>query len=192
MQPIGSFYPCLHFAFFCHPRLQIFYIVSISLIGLGRSNYNCSKDVVTRFRRGVYRSEPRVRQANSSRRSNQRFYRARPRGSRTRHSLPDYRGLPQGALRTRLQLGPCIWSFLHLRSVAIVCLVRSHALDSSSFFSANRIPECLAPGKFDYFFASHQIFHCCVVAAAVAHYAGVSTALDYSYSRPNICTAISG
>ncbi|KAJ7634751.1 hemolysin-III related-domain-containing protein [Roridomyces roridus] len=52
---------------------------------------------------------------------------------------------------------------------------------------ANRIPERFAPGKFDYFFASHQIFHCCVVAAAGAHYAGVLTALNYSYSTPNIC-----
>ncbi|KAJ7741413.1 hemolysin-III related-domain-containing protein [Mycena maculata] len=57
---------------------------------------------------------------------------------------------------------------------------------------ANRIPERLAPGKFDYFLASHQIFHCCVVAAAGAHYAGVLTALNYSYSRPNICVGPSG
>ncbi|KAJ7185502.1 hemolysin-III related-domain-containing protein [Mycena filopes] len=42
---------------------------------------------------------------------------------------------------------------------------------SGALLYANRIPERLAPGKFDYFFASHQIFHCCVVAAAGAHYA---------------------
>ncbi|CAK5261885.1 unnamed protein product [Mycena citricolor] len=52
---------------------------------------------------------------------------------------------------------------------------------------ANRIPERLAPGKFDYLFASHQIFHCCVVAAATAHYAGVLTALRFTYSESNVC-----
>ncbi|KAN0081346.1 hypothetical protein V8E55_008970, partial [Tylopilus felleus] len=33
----------------------------------------------------------------------------------------------------------------------------------------NRIPEWIAPGKFDYLFASHQIFHVCVVMAALIH-----------------------
>ncbi|KAJ6543820.1 hemolysin-III related-domain-containing protein [Mycena sp. CBHHK59/15] len=56
---------------------------------------------------------------------------------------------------------------------------------------ANRIPERLAPGKFDHFFASHQIFHCCVVAAAGAHYIGILTALKYSYSQPDICANVS-
>lgn len=36
-----------------------------------------------------------------------------------------------------------------------------------------RIPERLAPGKFDYIGASHQIFHCFVLIAAVAHYVAV-------------------
>ncbi|KAK7044594.1 hemolysin-III channel protein Izh2, partial [Favolaschia claudopus] len=62
---------------------------------------------------------------------------------------------------------------------------------SGAVLYARRIPECFAPGKFDYFFASHQIFHCCVVAAALAHYVGVLTALGYSYSRPDICAATS-
>ncbi|KAJ7240449.1 hemolysin-III related-domain-containing protein [Mycena rebaudengoi] len=52
---------------------------------------------------------------------------------------------------------------------------------------ANRIPERFSPGTFDYFFASHQIFHCCVVGAAGAHYVGVLIALNYSYSRLGRC-----
>ncbi|KAJ7053810.1 hemolysin-III related-domain-containing protein [Mycena amicta] len=56
---------------------------------------------------------------------------------------------------------------------------------------ANRIPERFAPGKFDYFFASHQIMHVCVLAAVGSHYTGILTALKYSYSDPNLCTAIS-
>ncbi|KAF9467870.1 hemolysin-III related-domain-containing protein [Collybia nuda] len=52
---------------------------------------------------------------------------------------------------------------------------------------SNRIPERLAPGRFDYFFASHQIFHFCVVLAAIAHYSGVLKALDYRLSQPQSC-----
>jgi len=47
---------------------------------------------------------------------------------------------------------------------------------------ANRIPERLAPGRFDYFLASHQNFHFLVVLAALAHYYGVLKALDYRLS----------
>lgn len=36
-----------------------------------------------------------------------------------------------------------------------------------------RIPEKHSPGKFDYFFNSHQIFHVLVVAGACAHYIGL-------------------
>ncbi|CAL1699535.1 unnamed protein product [Somion occarium] len=52
---------------------------------------------------------------------------------------------------------------------------------------ANRIPEKLSPGTFDYFGASHQIFHVCVVLAALAHYACVLIAFDYWHSRPGQC-----
>jgi len=52
---------------------------------------------------------------------------------------------------------------------------------------ANRIPEKLYPGKFDYFFASHQIFHVCVVLAALAHYTCILTAFEHWHSQPRIC-----
>ncbi|KAI0642645.1 HlyIII-domain-containing protein [Trametes meyenii] len=55
---------------------------------------------------------------------------------------------------------------------------------------ANRIPERLSPGTFDYFFASHQIFHFFVVAAALAHYAGVLTAFDHWHRRRTGCPAL--
>ncbi|KAF9078853.1 hemolysin-III related-domain-containing protein [Rhodocollybia butyracea] len=48
---------------------------------------------------------------------------------------------------------------------------------------ANRIPERFAPGSFDYFFASHQIFHFFVVFAALAHYKSILVALHYAYTR---------
>ncbi|KDR80095.1 hypothetical protein GALMADRAFT_62813 [Galerina marginata CBS 339.88] len=49
---------------------------------------------------------------------------------------------------------------------------------------ANRIPERLSPGRFDFFLASHQLFHTCVVLAAYAHYQGVLTSLRYRISQP--------
>jgi len=49
---------------------------------------------------------------------------------------------------------------------------------------ANRIPERLSPGRFDFLLASHQLFHICVVLAALAHYQGVLTCLRYRMSQP--------
>lgn len=54
------------------------------------------------------------------------------------------------------------------------------------FRSANRIPERLSPGRFDFLLASHQIFHICVILAALAHYQSVLTCLHYRMSQP-IC-----
>ncbi len=35
---------------------------------------------------------------------------------------------------------------------------------------AMRVPERFYPGRFDYLGASHQIFHCLILAAAWSHY----------------------
>ncbi|KAK7462854.1 hypothetical protein VKT23_007430 [Stygiomarasmius scandens] len=48
---------------------------------------------------------------------------------------------------------------------------------------ANRVPERFYPGTFDYFFASHQVFHVCVVLAALAHFTSIKIALDHAYTR---------
>jgi adiponectin receptor len=53
--------------------------------------------------------------------------------------------------------------------------------------SANRIPERWRPGRFDYFFASHQIFHVHVVLAALAHYACILAAFDHRHSDSLSC-----
>lgn len=57
---------------------------------------------------------------------------------------------------------------------------------------ANRIPERFSPGTFDYFFSSHQIFHMCVVLAALAHYASVLVVVDHWHARHfGTCPAVS-
>ncbi|KAF7318893.1 Hemolysin-III channel protein Izh2 [Mycena chlorophos] len=60
---------------------------------------------------------------------------------------------------------------------------------SGGVLYANRIPESLAPGKFDYFFASHQIFHVAVLAGVGAHYTCVLRGLEYSYTHLELCAA---
>jgi adiponectin receptor len=44
---------------------------------------------------------------------------------------------------------------------------------------ALRVPERWRPGAFDLWCSSHQLFHLCVVTAALIHYAGVHTLLDW-------------
>jgi len=58
---------------------------------------------------------------------------------------------------------------------------------SGALLYANRIPERLSPGTFDYFFSSHQIFHFCVVLAALCHYACILTAFDHWHKRVDAC-----
>ena len=53
--------------------------------------------------------------------------------------------------------------------------------------SANRVPERLSPGTFDHFGASHQVFHVCVVLAALAHYVCVLTAFGHWHRRGARC-----
>jgi len=48
---------------------------------------------------------------------------------------------------------------------------------------ANRIPERLAPGRFDFLLSSHQNFHILVVLAALAHYQSVLTCLQFRMSQ---------
>ncbi|OSD01469.1 HlyIII-domain-containing protein [Trametes coccinea BRFM310] len=60
---------------------------------------------------------------------------------------------------------------------------------SGALLYANRVPERFSPGTFDYFFASHQIFHFFVVAAAFATYAGILTAFHHTHRRLVGCPA---
>jgi len=52
---------------------------------------------------------------------------------------------------------------------------------------ANRVPERLAPGKFDLFFSSHQIFHVFVIFAALSTYQCVLAVFDHRHSERGTC-----
>ncbi|KAF8190378.1 HlyIII-domain-containing protein [Mycena galopus ATCC 62051] len=158
---VGSFYPALRFAFFCHPFLQVFYVFSMTFIGLGAAYIVLNPE----------------------------YAKPTHRGARTAVFI----GLGLAAV---VPVTHCLLTEGYHRVLSDQgfswILISAAFYISGALLYANRIPECFAPGKFDYFFASHQIFHCCVVAAAVSHYVGVLTALDYSYSQPNICAAVGG
>ncbi|KAJ7664298.1 hemolysin-III related-domain-containing protein [Mycena rosella] len=158
---VGSFYPALHFGFFCQPWLQMLYIFSLTCIGFGAAYIVLNPE----------------------------YAKPTHRGARTGVFV----GLGLSAV------GPVVHCLLiegyHkvFSDLGFGWIVMSGAFYIfGALLYANRIPERFAPGKFDYFFASHQIFHCCVVAAAGAHYAGVLTALKYSYSHPDICAGLRG
>ncbi|KAJ6595699.1 hemolysin-III related-domain-containing protein [Mycena vulgaris] len=157
---VGSFYPALHFGFFCQPRLQLFYIVSMTCIGLGAAYIVLNPEYAKPTHRGA-RTTVFIGLGLSA-------------VGPITHCL-----LTEGYDKVFSDLG---FGWLMISGALYI---------SGALLYANRIPERLAPGKFDYFLASHQIFHCCVVAAAGAHYIGVLTALKYSYSQPNICAGLS-
>ncbi|PWW74687.1 HlyIII-domain-containing protein [Tuber magnatum] len=48
---------------------------------------------------------------------------------------------------------------------------------------AARVPERFAPGRFDLLGASHQLFHCLVVAATGSHLVGLVKGFDYLHGR---------
>ncbi|KAJ7512622.1 hemolysin-III related-domain-containing protein [Mycena galericulata] len=148
---VGSFYPSLYYSFFCQPRLQILYIGSMSVIGLGAAYIVLDPE----------------------------YAKPTHRGARTAVFI----GLGLSAVGP---ISHCLIADGHrkLLDLGFGWIVLSGALYI--------LGALLYSWKFDYFFASHQIFHCCVVAAAGAHYAGVLTALKYSYSEPNICTGLIG
>ncbi|TGO54906.1 hypothetical protein BCON_0100g00260 [Botryotinia convoluta] len=52
-----------------------------------------------------------------------------------------------------------------------------------------RIPEKYYPGRFDIYGNSHQILHCMVVLAALAHFAGLVQSFDYLHSGIEECPA---
>lgn len=66
-------------------------------------------------------------------------------------------------------------------SLTNVALVGLFYIGGAVLYAA-RIPERFFPGKCDYLFQSHQIFHVCVVAAALIHYLNIQDIASLSLS----------
>ncbi|KAJ2956473.1 hypothetical protein NQZ79_g7652 [Umbelopsis isabellina] len=75
--------------------------------------------------------------------------------------------------------------------MALTSISLGHMIAMGAFYVVgaliygNRIPERWYPGKFNIWFASHQIFHVFVVIAAVTHYIGVSRAVAFWHDPNN-------
>lgn len=155
---VGSFFPSIYYGFYCHPHLQVFYLAGISLAGFGASMVVLSPE----------------------------------------YSKPTHR-----AARTLVFIGLGLCAVIPMTHIILTThglheliidlgfgwLVGSGAMYIiGATIYAKRFPERWAPGKYDYFFASHQIFHVFVVLAALAHYKAVLIGLDYRMSGTT-CTA---
>ncbi|KAJ3764084.1 hemolysin-III related-domain-containing protein [Lentinula raphanica] len=107
------------------------------------------------------------------------------------YAKPTHRGARTSVF---IALGLCAvfpvshWTYVHgfqtMRDMGVHYLALSGCFYIvGALLYANRIPERFSPGTFDYFGASHQIFHFFVVFAALAHYQSVILALDHAYTR---------
>ncbi|KAJ3815233.1 hemolysin-III related-domain-containing protein [Lentinula aff. lateritia] len=150
---VGSFYPCIYYGFFCEPQFQALYITAHWILTLKAGAAYI-----------VLHPE---------------YAKPTHRGARTSVFIalglcavfPMSHWLIAHGFRTMLDMG------LHYLAIS-GCFYVAGAL-----LYANRIPERFSPGTFDYFCASHQIFHFFVVFAALAHYKSIIFALDYAYTR---------
>ena len=57
---------------------------------------------------------------------------------------------------------------------------------------AARVPEKWAPGRFDIWGSSHQIFHVLVLLAAASHLVGLVMAFDYHHSSRAVVDKVLG
>lgn len=52
------------------------------------------------------------------------------------------------------------------------------------FFYGTRFPECYWPGRFDYLFSSHQVWHCIAFWAAYTWYCGILDHMRFRLTTP--------
>jgi len=74
----------------------------------------------------------------------------------------------------------------HLFSSLLLFLLQGMLYVVGAIFYANRIPERFFPGKCDYWFQSHQIFHVFVVLAAIVHLRGIDGMADLRLMPPKL------
>lgn len=181
---------------------------SLSWAFVSRSSIMIARHVIMIFiqswtawtRCSLHRPKPRICEAKSSRGSHGSLHWSWIVRCNSRHPSVPNTWFQRADLQYGLRLAAGFRCALHRRRLTLVRILRRLSSRSfipftihvgllmvsesySSFISANRIPEKLAPGSFDYFLASHQIFHVCVVLAAWAHYRGLLTCLHYRMSR---------
>ncbi|KAF8600652.1 HlyIII-domain-containing protein [Ceratobasidium sp. AG-I] len=154
---VGSFYPSLHYGFFCDYHLQVIYAVGITVAGAIAAYVVLNPEYAT----------PAYLWARTLVFCALGFCSLIP----VCHAYLLY-----GLERMENEMG-----FTWL--AWCLCLYVAGAM-----IYACRIPERWFPGTFDYFGASHQIFHVCVVLAVLSHYKSVLTGFEYWHGqRHGVC-----
>ncbi|KAI1298767.1 Adiponectin receptor protein [Halotydeus destructor] len=91
---------------------------------------------------------------------------------------PEYRSV-RATIFVAFGLSICIpfmhwfWSVTHVYIDLTKVFLVAFFYVGGAFLYAIRVPERFFPGKCDYMFQSHQIFHVCVVAAVIIHYLNI-------------------
>ncbi|KZT58994.1 HlyIII-domain-containing protein [Calocera cornea HHB12733] len=166
---VGSYYPTVYYGFYCDPWPRVGYVVVITIAGgckpLPRPR-NASLNTLTPRTVAMYIVlTPKYAQATW-------------RWARTSVFLA--LGLCAVVPVTHAMYAYGYYRIKH--EMGLDWLLASGALYvMGALIYGGRIPERFAPGKFDIFFTSHQIFHCFVVAAALCQYVCVVVALNHRH-----------
>ena len=169
---VGSFVPWLYYSFYCHFLTRLIYMTAISLLGI----VTIVITMMDRFATSEYRAVRAVLFV----------------------SLGGFGAVP--ACHYLLMYG---WSSALVEAAihrvfiqgGLYVLGKSDPLEtchrplslSGAVLYACRIPERFLPGKCDFWFQSHQIFHILVIAAAFVHFHGMQNMALYRLTEAGAC-----
>lgn len=148
----GSIVPCLYYAFYCSFYSQITYTIMTIFL--------CAASVTVSF--SAKFSEPQYRPLRATVFFSYAFFSFIP----AVHWFwvhSDDKTFYHSSFRTAI---------ICLTAMAIFYII-------GAIVYALRIPERFCPGKFDFYFHSHQLFHVFVILAAICHLRGITSMADF-------------
>ncbi|OTF80003.1 adiponectin receptor-like protein [Euroglyphus maynei] len=148
----GSIVPCLYYAFYCSLYSQISYTIMTIFL--------CAASVTVSF--SAKFSEPQYRPLRAAVFFSYAFFSFIP----AVHWFlvhSDDETFYHSSFRTAV---------ICLTAMAILYII-------GAVVYALRIPERFCPGKFDFYFHSHQLFHIFVILAAICHLRGITSMADF-------------
>ncbi|KAK5652088.1 hypothetical protein OQA88_10866 [Cercophora sp. LCS_1] len=149
---VGSYVPALYYGLFCHPVLMTVYLATISVLGFGCIIVSW----FDHFRSPAWRP-----------------YRAMM-----------FVALGASGVVPIAHILATEHSYQELNEMMGLnwVLLQAFLYIFGAFLYAARWPERQAPGYFDIWGSSHQIFHICVILAAASHLQGMTKAFDFHHS----------
>jgi adiponectin receptor len=151
---VGSYFPMIHYLFGCNAGWQYFYIGLMLTLGVVVVSISMSN------------------------------YFQRPEFQALRASLYVAMGLFGVLCAPHVYL---MYSSEELQGLVPMCLrliLMGGTYISGAYIYASKVPEKWFPGRFDYWFGSHMIWHIFVVAATLWHYSAVYEAHQWRLDHP--------